>query len=149
MNIQTQPNDMPLLQTRWDSLRCFEPGLSASEVVSAGIPITLRSELGFDGSLAPALIGQTARINYHAQRIEDGVTMPVLNSADVVITAANLAHLVMPAGPFTTIPGGNLPVAPGFLSGTYRIVAHLHWPFNAALDSVVTAFCDGLIIMVS
>jgi len=151
MNIQTQPNAMPLFQTRWDSLICLEPGLSSSNVVTAGTPISLRAELGFDGALAAGMIGQTVRIAYHALRIEDNVAVPTLLSPDTVVTAGNLAHLVVIGGPFTTVPGGDLPVAPSplFASGTYRIVGHLHFPFNPALDSVVTAFCDGLIIMVS
>jgi hypothetical protein len=148
MNIQTQPNAMPLFATRWDNLICLEPGLSSSDVVPAGTPISLRADLGFDGLLAPILVGQTFQIFYHAQRIEDNVTVPVLASPVTAVTLANLAHITVTAGPFATGPGGALPVAPGFAAGTYRIVGHLHFS-NPAIDSVVTAFCDGLIIMVT
>ncbi len=148
MNIQTQPNAMPLFGTRWDNLVCLEPGLSSSDVVSAGTPISLRADLGFDGLLAPLIIGQTFRIVYHAQRIEDNVVVAPLVSPVTTVTAANLAHITVTAGPFSTDPAGNLPVAPGFAAGTYRLVGHLHFT-NPAIDTLVTAFCDGLIIMVT
>jgi len=149
MSAQAQPDAMPFLKMRLDGIVCLEPtGLSPSTVISAGNDVTLRAELGFDGLFAPLLIGQTFRVVYHPQRIEDNVNVPVLASPITAITAANLAHLTVSAGPFTTVPGGNLPVAPGFASGTYRIVAHVHFT-NPAIDTIVTAFYDGLMLMVS
>jgi len=148
MNIQTQPNAMPLFRTRWDSLICLEPGLSSSDVVSAGTPVSLRADLGFDGLLAPIIIDQTFQIFYHAQRIEDNVTVLLASPVVPVPPLPGLAHITVIAGPFATGPGTNLPVAPGFDAGTYRIVGHLHFT-NPAIDTIVTAFCDGLILMVS
>jgi hypothetical protein len=143
---QAQPDVMPFLRFRLDNCVCLEPGLSPASVIPAGTSFQLRLDLGFDGTFAPLLIGQTFDVFHHLECIETGAHATVPGGG-IAVTLANLNHTTVTSPPIATGPGSNLPIPAGFDAGTYRILTHVH-AANPAVRPIVSAFYDGVVIEV-
>jgi hypothetical protein len=108
----------------------------------------MRLDVGFDGMFAALLVGDTFYVNYHVQRVEDSLSFILGGGTFAVPAAPN--HIVVSSGPYTTGPAGsgaNFEIPPGFASGTFRILTHIH-ASNAAIRPIVSAFYDGLVVEV-
>jgi len=145
---QAQPDVMPFLRMRMDNVVILEPGLSPTSIVSSGTDVQLRVEVGFDGILAPLLVGQTFNVFHHVTNIESGATS-VLNGGSFVVTGANLSHAAVNSSLYSTSgAAADFPTPAGSAAGTFRILTHVH-AASAAVEPIVTAFFDGTILMVS
>lgn len=147
-----QPVAPPFMTFRLDDVTAQELGVPAgpvlppSSVITAGNNFTLQLNLGLDGLLAGLLAGQQFNVFHHAQRLEDGVLVGLPGGISAV-PATVPGDFVVNTGPFTTGPTGQLQIAPGFASGTFRILTHIHF-VNPPARPLVTAFHE-IILMVT
>jgi len=148
---KAQPDIMPFLRFRLDSCVCLEPGLSSAEVIDAPTPLTLRLDVGFDGSLRALLAGRSFSVFHHAERVEDGVRTTLAGGNFVVPGPATADHIVVTSAPISTGAAGSgadLEIAPGYHAGTYRILTHVHAD-DSDIRPIVSAFHDGLVVEIT
>jgi len=148
---QAQPDVMPFLKMRLDDVVVLEGGLSPSTVITAPATLTLRLDVGFEGMLAGLLTGQPFSVVHHIERIEDGNRINLPGGNFVVPAPPASSHILVNSGVITTGASGsgaNLEIAPGFASGTFRVLTHVHAD-NPAVRPIVAAFHDGLVIQVT
>ena len=144
---QAQPDAMPLLRMRLDDVVVLEPGLGSSSVVTAGTPVSIRLDVGFDGMLAGLVSGQELNVFHHIQNVETGTNTTINGGSFIVPPPAASSHIVHTSGPYATGGGTDFEIPAGFDSGTYRILTHIH-PDNASVASIISAFHDGLVVQV-
>jgi len=148
---KAQPEIMPFLRFRLDSCVCLEPGLSSAEVINAPTPLTLRLDLGFDGTLRALLVGKSFSVFHHVERVEDGYRTTLPGGNFIVPAPATADHITVTSAPISTGAAGsgaNLEIAPGYDAGTYRILTHVHAD-DPAIRPIVSAFHDGLVIEIT
>lgn len=148
---QGQPDVMPFLRFRCDECIALENGTSPSSVVTAPTPLQLRMDLGFDGQFTGLLNNQRFSVVHHVERVEDNLRKVLQGGSFVVPAPAAASHITVTSNNFSTGAAGSgadFEIAPGFASGTFRILSHIHAD-NPNVRPIVSAFHDGLVIQVT
>ncbi len=144
-----QPDFGPtILQFNIKNVTIQEPGLPPAAIVRVGTSFTITADIEILGFLNVLLAGGVLEIAHHIEEVQTGnrqtigVTTVTVPPPTPLFSAINFSKV---SGPF---PGGTLVIPPGFASGTYRVLTHVHHT-DPLLAPVVAAFHDGLIIMVT
>lgn len=114
MAVQGQPKI-----AEWDfdvaSVQALEAGgLAPNHIINAPNQFQLITSLSNTGILSDFIHGRTGTIRYRAERLEDNSVVTLASTSFTVPAAVNFD---VPSTPFTSGPGGNLPV------GTYMVTA--------------------------
>ncbi len=148
-----QPDAAPFMKFNFNDVQAIEVGttLAPTTVITNGTDFQLRVRLGFEGLLAPLLVGQNFQVAVHAQNLETGDIKTLNVGVFPVPGGASLADFEVASPNFTTGTAGSgadLVIPAGFAAGTYRMLTHVHFE-NPVIRPIVAGFHDGLIIMVS
>ena len=143
-----QPDFPGILQFNIKNVTVQEPGLPPTAIVSVTASFTITTNIEIKGLLNVLLEGDLLEIAHHIEEVQTGnrqtigLTTVTVPPPTPLFSSINFSKV---SGPF---PGGTLVIPPGFASGTYRVLTHVHHT-NPARASIVAAFHDGLIIMVT
>jgi hypothetical protein len=143
-----QPDFPAILQFNIKNVTVQEPGLPPTAIVRVGASFTITTDIEILGVLNVLLKGGVLEIAHHLEEVQTGTRLVIgVTTVPVPPPTPLFSNINFPkvSGPF---PGGTLVIPPGFASGTYRVLTHVHHT-DPLLAPVVAAFHDGLIIMVT
>lgn len=143
-----EPDALPFLKFRLDSITAQSPLPNPTTVVRAGQPLHLNLELGVEGLWTGFLEGENFSVFHHVERIEDGNRSTLPGGSNTVPSPPTNFNVT--TGPYTTGnpgSGAQFEIASGFDAGTFRILTHIHFD-NPLIEPIVAAFHE-MVVMVT
>lgn len=141
-----EPNELPYLKLSCKDIKALSPPPNPTTVVQAGQSVEFEVHLGVEGWWAGFLVGEKFNVGHHLERIEDGDRKLLIKHGFTVPPPPDTDDFSVKTGPFTTGPGGDLEVPPGFETATFHIVSHIHFQ-NDFIEPFVACYHDMFLMV--